>query len=295
MIRSMTGFGQAEASVGGARLTAEVKSVNHRYAETIFRMPREWSIFEDKLRRVVQRHIKRGRIEVFIAAEASGEPDFAGSAVNWALVDTYIAAAEQLGKRYGLSGELTLQQLLALPEVLTFERRFPADEQWEDALLRCLEEALIRLDEMRLSEGRHLYADLRERLVTLRGLHAQAEVAAAEAVAQYRVKLRRKIGELLAESGVAIDESRLAMEVAFMAERSDISEELTRFASHIRQFGELLEAGEPVGRRLDFLIQEMNREANTIGSKAGHADLIGFAVDAKAELEKMREQVQNIE
>lgn len=301
MIRSMTGFGQAETIVDGVRLSTEVKSVNHRYAETVFRIPREWGVYEDKLRRLVQQRIKRGRVEVFIAADyaadlpAGGGAANANVAVNWALADAYLAAARQLKARYGLSGELTLAQLLTLPEVVMSDRRLPADERWEEALLQCLDEALSRLDEMRLNEGRHLLRDLRERLETLRRLLSRAEAAAPEAAAQYRVKLQQKMEELLAERASEMDDTRLLMEVAIMAERTDIAEELTRFASHIKQFAELLEAAEPIGRRLDFLIQEMNREANTIGSKAGHGDLVAFAVDAKAELEKMREQVQNIE
>jgi len=295
MIRSMTGFGQAETIVDGVRLTAEVKSVNHRYAETVFRMPREWAAFEDKLRRIVQKRVRRGRAEVYISAESPGGPDTAKVAVDWALADAYLTAAGQLKERYGLGGEITLAELMALPGVLVSERRLPADGKWEEALARCLDEALDRLDQMRLNEGRHLFEDLNRRIETLKRLHSMAEAAAPEAAVQYRARLRQKIGELVAGRDPAMDETRLAMEVALMAERSDIAEELTRFASHIRQFAELLDAGEPIGRRLDFLIQEMSREANTIGAKAAHADLTAFAVEAKAELEKMREQVQNIE
>ena len=206
MIRSMTGFGQAETIVDGVRLSTEVKSVNHRYAETVFRIPREWGVYEDKLRRLVQQRIKRGRVEVFIAADyaadlpAGGGAANANVAVNWALADAYLAAARQLKARYGLSGELTLAQLLTLPEVVMSDRRLPADERWEEALLQCLDEALSRLDEMRLNEGRHLLRDLRERLETLRKLLSRAEAAAPEAAAQYRVKLQQKMEELLAEA-----------------------------------------------------------------------------------------------
>lgn len=294
MIRSMTGFGQAERQAGGIRIQVDMKSVNHRYGETVFRMPREWLIYEDKLRKLVGNRIKRGRVDVFVTAERSGAARTEAE-IDWALADSYKQAAEQLGERYRISGELSLSELLALPGLVQVRGRLQTEQETEQALTHTIEEALDELISMREKEGVHLHADLKQRQRILTELVERTIAAASHAVEQIRGRLRQRLTELLQDAETGIDENRFTMEVAILAERSNIDEELTRLQSHLSQFADMLAASEPIGRKLDFLIQEMNREVNTIGSKAGQTELTNLVVDMKAELEKIREQAQNIE
>ncbi len=254
MSHSMTGYGGAVRSYGGYVVQFEIKSVNHRYAEVVLRMPREWTCYEDGLRRLVQRHIKRGRIDVYISKERD-ESGTLPYVLNRPVVEAYLKAAGELAKHYGVDAKLSAKDLLSLPDVLTTpEEAAPAgsaDPGWEQVLTEGLEEALIGLLGMREREGKHLAADLGARLQP--------------------------------------------MEVAVFADRSNIDEELIRLKSHFEQCRSLLQAYEPVGRKLDFLIQEMNRETNTIGSKANHLALVNLVVEMKAELEKIREQAANLE
>lgn len=295
MSHSMTGYGHSARHCGGYQIQIEVKSVNHRYCEVVVRMPREWTCYEDGLKRLVQRYIKRGRIDVYINKEqehASTLP----FVLNTGLVESYLRAAEELRERYGLEGTLSASELLALPDLL-IARESPDheasdDEPWEATLMNGLEEALIALVAMRKQEGAHLRKDLEERLNRLEEMHRELTALAPEVVSEYRTKLRGRLNELL---DGAVDEHRFAMEVAVFADRSNIDEELIRLASHFAQCRELLKSTEPLGRKLDFLIQEMNRETNTIGSKSNHLALINRVVEMKAELEKIREQAANLE
>lgn len=294
MIRSMTGYGQAVRQSGSLRIQVDMKSVNHRYGEVNFRLPREWLVFEDRIRRVINGRIKRGRVDVYVSAERTGDGP-ARAEIDWALASAYHQAAKQLEERFSLAGGLTLADLLAVPGVVLAEGQLDTGEEVQTMLLEAVEEALGQLCRMREAEGASLKADLLHRLAVLDGLRGKAEALAPVAVAQQRARLRQRMLDLPAESGVSLDENRLAMETAIMAERSNIDEELTRIRSHLAQFAGMLEASEPIGRKLDFLIQELNREINTIGSKSAQTELTGLVVDMKAELEKMREQVQNIE
>lgn len=295
MLRSMTGYGQASRSVLGYKLQIDVRSVNHRYCEVVIRMPREWLQFEDDLRKQVQKSLKRGRLEVFVSVEREQESG-QHLAVNWPLVDSYVAAAEELRKRLSLPDEerLQLRDLITLPDVLTPGDTLDNSELLQDELQACLAEALQQLIAMRETEGRHLHAELTARIRTASELRDALQAQAPKAVENMRSRLRQRIAELL-EDRSAFDEQRFVMEVAVLAERADIDEELTRLSSHCKQFVSLIASDEPVGRKLDFLIQEMNREANTIGSKSNDAEITNLVVELKAELEKIREQVQNIE
>lgn len=293
MVRSMTGFGQSVRTAPDYRLQADLKSVNHRYSEVTVRMPREWSYLEDAVKKLILTEIKRGRVDVFITMERQGrsgktiEPD-------WQLAEAYAEAARQIKERYGLSDGLTLKDFLQIPDVIQVREGETADkEQVEAELLACVKEAAGHLAAMRATEGAHLQDDLDKRLAELRKHREFIVRIAPLVVEEYRTKLHARIQELL--GAVPVDQSRLATEVAVFADRSSIDEELTRLASHFSQFGKLLRSEEPSGRKLDFLIQEMNREVNTIGSKANQTELVNTVVELKAELEKIREQVQNIE
>ncbi|PYI54356.1 YicC/YloC family endoribonuclease [Paenibacillus flagellatus] len=295
MIRSMTGFGQSDRAAGGFAIRAELKSVNHRYGEIAVRMPREWLSSEEGVKREIQAAVKRGKVDAYVAIERE-----AGTAktveIDWPLAEAYRQAAERLKERFGLSDSLTLRDVLAVPGVVAMREDVPDAGPIADALLECVREAVKSLVRMREAEGAHLARDVAGRLDRLETLVREIGAEAPKAVEDYRAKLAEKLADLLGgTAAMQPDDPRLVAEVAIMAERTDIAEELSRLESHIGQCRRLLEAEEPVGRKLDFLIQEMNRETNTIGSKSNRLDIVNRVVDMKAELEKMREQAQNIE
>ncbi|MCI3921524.1 YicC family protein [Paenibacillus sp. TRM 82003] len=294
MLRSMTGYGHDSRSIGPIQFTVGMKSVNHRYAEIVLRLPREWNHMEERLRRMLQGRLKRGRVEVTIAAERSGDAAFE-AVVDWPLADAYVDAANRLAARYGIPPErgLTVNELLAAPGVFSHREAAPPDEA-EETLCACAESALSALLHMRETEGRFLAEDARRKLSGIEALLERMRETTPAVVEEYRAKLQERIETLLG-GNVPVDRDRLAAEAAYFAERTGIDEELTRLASHAEQFAAMMSLDEPVGRKLDFLLQEMNREANTIGSKANHAGLAALVVDMKAELEKLREQVQNVE
>jgi len=294
MLRSMTGFGQAQRSIGGYQVQIDIRSVNHRYCEIAVRLPREWARFEDLLRKTVQESVKRGRVEVFVGAERTASSQ-KSVVVDWSLVDGYREAAGQIKARLGLTGQLTLGEILAIPDVVIFqEHHIDSEETFGYELQQCAIEALSNLVRMKETEGRHLKNELLDRLQKLDDYLAAMKQLAPRVVEDYRDKLLQRLDDLF-QGKLIIDESRLMMEVALFADKCNIDEELARLHSHLSQFRKLMEEGGTVGRKLDFLIQEMNREVNTIASKANHADLASLAVDSKAEIEKLREQVQNIE
>jgi uncharacterized protein (TIGR00255 family) len=294
MIISMTGFGQASRTVHDYHIQVDVKSVNHRYQETMMRMPREWMHLEDTLKKRIQAKIKRGRIDMFITVEKS-EASATQVELNWDLAEGYLEAAKQLSVRFGMEQSLTVKDLLLMPDIVSFKENITVYQDDVAAMLEeAVEEALDHLLAMRAAEGNHLYKDIASRLQSLETYQQEMINHIPQANQEYRDKLRRRIEDMLADLG-SFDEHRFTMEVAMMADKANIDEELTRLHSHFRQCEQLLESAEPVGRKLDFLIQEMNREVNTIGSKSNPTELVSRVVDMKAELEKMREQVQNVE
>ncbi|WP_238649808.1 YicC/YloC family endoribonuclease [Paenibacillus piscarius] len=298
MSYSMTGYGQSALQFGGHKITFEVKSVNNRYCEVVLRMPREWTAYEDLLRRMVQGHIKRGRVDVIInreLAEGSAET----YALNRSAAKAYLESAEALVREYGLKGELSLAELLSLPGVMAAREdsaSTAADscEELPELLQQGLQLSLDALLEMRAREGAHLAEDLLRRLDRLKELHAGISELAPQTVREYREKLRQRL-DLLNDGTFPWDEHKFGMEVALFADRCNIDEELTRLESHFGQCRALLLGGGPAGRKLDFLIQEMNRETNTIGSKCNHLGVVNLTVELKAELEKIREQAANLE
>jgi len=293
VIVSMTGFGQATRSAGGYRLHIDARSVNHRYAEIVVRLPREAQPLEDSLKKTVQQSIKRGRVDVYVTVEK--EASFGQKAViDWPLAEAYVQAAEQLQEKFRLTEPIRIADLLQIPQLVRLSEAETNDaDVLEEELKACLREALEQLVRMREAEGSHLRTDLLNRLAEMERLHRSVRDKAPQVASDYKARLRGRLEELL--GALPLDESRVVAEAAIFAERSNIDEELTRLASHFIQFSQLIDGGEPPGRRLDFLIQEMNREVNTIGSKANDAEIAGYVVAMKAELEKMREQVQNVE
>jgi len=292
MIKSMTGYGKAEAASAGGQIVVEIRSVNHRYGEIYVKLPRPLMAFENEVRKSVAGRLKRGKIEVFVQQEgvvgAGALP-----VLNLPLARAYHEALLRMKEELGLPDPVTLSMVASQRDVLVAGESEELAETLREELLTAVTGAVDSLEAMRLKEGAALLEDLRGRREALSSLIGRVAERAPQVVADIGKRLKERVGQLAGESGV--DEARLAQEIAFMADRGDVTEELVRFDSHLRQLDETLLLEEPVGRKLDFLLQELNREVNTIGSKANDAEIASCVVQLKAELEKIREQIQNIE
>ncbi|WP_338473245.1 YicC/YloC family endoribonuclease [Niallia sp. XMNu-256] len=291
MVVSMTGFGRSKRSNDSFSVTVEVKTVNHRFSEFNIRMPRQFNKIEDKIKKKLSASIHRGRVEVFITVEGEGLTD-RKVLVDWNLLDQYVDSIERIKEKYGLDHGLSLQDLLMSEEIILFEETELGNEDLERIVLEAIEEAALSVKEMREVEGKALENDIVTQLKSLQTIVGKLTEMAPEVVSLYRDRLTKRIHEFV-ENG--IDEARILTEVAIFADKADINEELTRLNSHIEQFRSILTLLEPIGRKLDFLLQEMNREVNTIGSKANDSKIAKEVVEMKSILEKMKEQVQNIQ
>ncbi|MDR5689522.1 MAG: YicC/YloC family endoribonuclease, partial [Armatimonadota bacterium] len=294
--RSMTGYGAAEPSADGGRWWVEVRSTNHRFLEVVVRLPRELGALEDRVRAAVAERVRRGRVEVLVREDSGLRPREA--VVDTELARRYADALERLRRELGLAEPVTLGALLALPEVVRLEEARPDPEATWEALHPVLQRALERLVDMRTKEGGRLAADLRERLARLESWVERVAQRAEELPRAYAQRLRQRVAELLRSLEVdqPPDEARLALEVAAFADRCDVREELVRLRSHLEEARALLEGPDgSVGRKLEFLLQEMQREVNTVGSKAADLEVTRAVVEMKSELEAIREQVQNVE
>ena len=287
-MKSMTGFGRGEAADGGTTFRVEVSSVNRKQADIAVNLPRDLSDLELPLRKRVGEAVSRGRVTVRVHADSADGGGGKRLVVDEALVGQY---KEELGK-LGLE-QLEAADLLRAPGVFSLEDTPPDPEGALPVITQALEIALAAFETMRSTEGKTLEDDMKARLATVRALGDEVRAIAPEVVTRYRENLLRRLGEAGLE--IDLDDERVLKEVAVFAERCDITEELTRLESHLEQFASYMASGEPVGREMDFLSQELNREVNTIGSKANNADIAKRVVTAKAEIEKVREQVQNIE
>ena len=292
MIKSMTGYGSAKGSSGKLEISIELKSVNSRYLDCTIKMPRVFNSFEESLKSAVQRYISRGKVDVYVTIDSS-KADDVEIKINRPLAEAYVSALRALTEEYGLSGAYSAMELSRFPDVLQAEKREADPDRLCSDICSILEQALESFNEMRASEGDKLYNDVKERLDEIERLTAHAEEVSPRCVAEYRNKLETRMREVLQTAN--IDEQRIVLEAAIFADRVAINEETVRLRSHIKQLRELMEGHEPVGRKIDFLVQEFNREANTIGSKGNDADMARITIDLKAEIEKIREQAQNIE
>jgi uncharacterized protein (TIGR00255 family) len=298
MIKSMTGYGSAKRSFGTAGaagaidITVELRSVNNRYLDTNIKLPRVYAAMEDTLKSAVTRSISRGKVDVYVTIDTS-KAENVTIRVNKPVADAYVAVLKSLAEEYSLVSNISAIDLTRFPEVLQLEKSETDMDALTADVASVLEEALSDFDNMRRREGDNLSADIARRLDEILRLTQRAEELSPKSVSDYRAKLEAKMAEVLKNKD--IDETRIVMEAAIFADRVAINEETVRLRSHIAQLRSMLEAGEPVGRKLDFLIQELNREANTIGSKGNDAEMARVVVDLKAEIEKIREQVQNIE
>jgi uncharacterized protein (TIGR00255 family) len=287
----MTGFGAGRGTAGDESFDVEIRSVNHKYCEVKVRLPREMGALEPEVVRLVKERLARGGVEV--ALRRGGGRGALAPRVDADLAAGYARAFEELRRRLGLAGEVTLASVLQAEGVVGLEERAVDLEAARGAAAAALARALDELAAMREREGEALARDLAARLATVEGLVATVEEASPRSVEHVRARLAERVQEL--SRGLAPDPVRLATEVALFADRVDVSEEATRLRSHLAQMRGLLASREPAGRKMDFLVQEMHREANTIGSKSQSADVAGAVVALKAEIERMREQVQNVE
>lgn len=292
MIRSMTGYGRRQDAVNGMDITVEIKSVNHRYYEYSSRLPRGYGFLDDKLKTYLQGRIARGKVEVYVSIDTVDAP---GSevVVNYALAEGYLKALAELGERYGLKNDVTTLSLTRYPDILTV-RKAPEDEAavW-DAVRQVADGALDAFIAMREVEGARMKADILSRAATILQAVSRVEERSPQTVQEHMDKVQARMRELL--DGTAVDEQRLLTEAALYADKIAVAEETVRLRSHLAQLEQMLESEEPIGRKLDFLVQEINREANTTGSKCQDIELAKIVVDIKAEVEKIREQIQNIE
>ena len=292
LIKSMTGYGRAVEMVNGREFTVELRSVNNRYLDCNVKLPRMLSFAEETVKQAVKNAISRGKVDVFISVRSESGDEVQVN-LNKAVLESYLTAMRQMVTEYGVADDISVSAVSRLPEVFSLEKPQVDEEQLLADMMAVLEKALVEYDAMRRTEGEALDRDLRSRGNTILELVAQVEQGNAQTVIDYRTRLENKLKEVLANT--ALDESRILTEAAIFADKVAVDEETVRLRSHLQQMNTMLTAGGAVGRKLDFLLQEMNREANTIGSKCTDVNLARIVVDIKAELEKIREQTQNIE
>ncbi|AMV72646.1 YicC family protein [Desulfuromonas carbonis] len=292
MIKSMTGYGKGQTAVDGLTVTVEVRSVNHRYGDVSVKAPRGLLASELEIKKRVAERLKRGKIDVFITQETAAG-NSALPTLNLPLAEAYMQLFEKLARDFPLTGGVPLELLAGQRDVVLLQEGGVAEDALAGAVELALTAALDMLEKMRLAEGAATLADFEQRLATVEELLGQIESRAPQVPLEWQQRLKERLARYAQE--IEIDPQRLAQELAVYADRCDISEELTRFRSHLQQFRTLFVAAEPVGRQLDFLVQELNREANTMGSKSNDAELTRSVVTLKSELEKIREQVQNVE
>ena len=293
MLKSMTGFGRGESQVDGKKFSLEIKTLNNRYLDIIIRMPKSYSYLEERIKKTIKNSVKRGRVEVYIKSENTNVLGYS-VVPNIPLAKQYMTAAETISDQLVIKNDITLSYISKFPDVLVVEKIEEDEDVIWDCMSVAIEEATKKAIDMRKIEGEQIKKDITSRLNIIIELLKEVKNKAPEVVLEYKEKLNARIKELL-DSTIVIDENRLATEVAFFADKSSIDEELVRFDSHIEQLKSTLNENDSIGRKLDFLLQEMNREVNTIGSKANHLVITNHVVKIKSELEKIREQVQNIE
>lgn len=292
MIKSMTGFGRAEVIDEEKKITVEMKSVNHRYLDINMRMPKKLSSFEASVRSVLKQYIQRGKVDLFISYE-----DYTQTRVsvkyNREIAGQYLKYAGQMEEEFSLDNDISVSMLMRCPEVFTMEEQSVDEKELWSSLETIIQEAAGQFVETRIREGQHLRSDILAKLDSMEQKVNQVEIRSPEIIKEYRAKLEEKVRELLADA--QMEESRIASEVILFADKICTDEETVRLKSHISHMKDVLMEEEGAGRKLDFIAQEMNREANTILSKANDLETSNLAIDLKTEIEKIREQIQNIE
>ncbi len=292
MFKSMTGYGRHEICDGGKKIMVEIKSVNHRYSDYSVKVPRYYGFLEDKVREFVSRRVARGKIDVYVSVESYGEAD-REIVLNEELAKNYIDVLKEMVEKFGLKDDISVSSVARYNEIFKSERKEEDDEEIWGLVKNVLEPALESFVAMREREGERLYNDMVSRIEYMKEVAARIDERSPKTVEEYKEKLYNKIKELVAERD--IDEARILTEVAIFADKVAVNEEIVRLSSHFDEFYNIASANEPAGRKLDFLVQEINREVNTTGSKANDIEIAKMVVDLKGEIEKLREQIQNIE
>ena len=291
-MKSMTGYGRAKEVRDGKTITVELRAVNHRYLDCTVKAPRQYGFLDDAVKKAAAARIARGKVEIFVGVEVEEGGDVAVT-VNHQLAKRYLEALHDLSETYGLRDDVTVTTLSKLPDVLGSERIEQDAEAMTRDVLAVFDKACDGFDQMRLREGEKLAEDVRSRCAAIERMVGEVETRSPERVKEYREKLLTRMKEVLADT--SIDETRILTEAAIYADKTAVDEETVRLRSHLHQMDGMLQETQPIGRKLDFLVQEMNREANTIGSKANDVAMARIVVDIKSEIEKIREQIQNIE
>lgn len=292
MARSMTGFGRGTKDIEGKSFSIEMKSVNHRYLDINIKLPRNLISLEERIRKAVSENLSRGKVDIFITQNVYSTNDVIAN-FNQSLADSYVKCLQEIKERYDVRDDISVSLISRFPDVITLNQKEEDLEIIWDALSLALKDAINTLIYMREREGAKLIDDIESRCKYMETLLEDIAKRAPLIVASYKEKLEKRLSELL--NDVKLDESRVAMEVAIFSDKSNIDEEIVRLHSHINQMMDTFTLKEPIGRKLDFIIQEMNRETNTIGSKANDLELVNVVLNMKNEIEKIREQVQNIE
>lgn len=287
----MTGFGRGRADNEVQAVTVEMKSVNHRFCEITVRMPRQLMEIEDKIKKIIQTYIKRGRVEVFVTISGEGLAKKTLQ-TDWELLGEYMKAFQEISERHQLSKSVEIQDILHMPDVMTTSEEEVDQTSIHQLVFTAVEQAVSQLLTMREKEGQELYQDLVQHLTNIQQLRDEVESLAPTVSEQYEDRLRKRLTDYLEGT---IDEQRVLAEVAIFAEKADVNEELTRIHSHLTQFFQTIDTTDVIGRKLDFLVQELNREMNTIGAKANNGKIAQCVIDMKTQLERLKEQVQNIE
>ena len=294
MIYSMTGFGRGENSTEAFDVTLEIKSVNNRYCDIIIKMPKKLNVFEDRIKSRIKAKLSRGRIDVYINLEEKEYDNYEVTA-NFHVLDKYVKVYKEIQDRYQIKDELSLSMLTRVQEGLEVSYLERGEEDYWLAIEPALDMAIERIEQMRAVEGKQLKSDIHSKVDSIKMTLMEIEKHAPRIVENYRLKTRERILDLLADMNSELDEMRLANEIAIYADKTNINEEIVRIYSHLDQIDAILAADEPVGRKLDFLVQELNREVNTIGSKSPDIDISNLVIGLKSDIEQIREQIQNIE
>ena len=292
MIKSMTGYGSGKAEMGSKTFTVEIKSVNSRYSDFSIKMPRIYTFLEDPIRKAASARINRGKVDIYVNVESGGEDDSVVK-VNTSLAKEYLTGLKELSAELEIPSNTTAETFLRIPDIFIVDKAPEDEELIKSAVLTALSQALDGFDEMRIAEGEKLACDLREHLAFIVNATQEVEKRSPKIVTEYRARIEERMRDILGSA--SYDENRLLTEVAIFADKVNVNEETVRLRSHVDQFTQMLDEGGSVGRKIDFLIQEMNREINTIGSKSNDLDVARIVIDVKAEIEKLREQIQNVE
>lgn len=292
MIKSMTGYGRALLEKEGMEITFEVKSVNNRYLDTSVRLPRAFGYLEDKIKKEIGNHTSRGKVDAYLTINVI-EDKLTKVTVNYSLFESYLAIFDEVKEKYGLRDDIAVSTVMKIPDVVGTRSEEEDEEKMTALLLEVMGTALAGYDAMRETEGKKLCDDITEKLDRIEEIRQEIAELSPESVKAYEERLRARIEELLGNT--SYDENRVITEVALYADKVAVDEEITRLGSHLSQFRSIMKGNAPAGRKLDFLTQEINREVNTIGSKCCELEITKLVVEAKSEIEKIREQIQNVE